>query len=291
MTASTIPPQPLDPLSEADIAALRRHPGFRAAVEAYAAANLARHRALGLVERWMIGDMGRASLTGTALVLETLGRLTPAALLASPPVARGEVSRGRARLYLQRAAANGLIAPSDPAAPLKGDTPLSTTPRFQAVTTGLMQVTLEAVAPLAPEAATALAQMGRPAFAQRFAGQLGTTIAAHPRLFPLTSSAQLFQARDGGTRILEELILRQAPGRDRLLERCAYSHSALARVSQCSRAHVIQLLQDGEARGVLTLQGRVLTATSRLSDEVERYFAGLFATARRAAAAMALAEA
>jgi len=278
------------PLSDADISAVRRHPGFRAAVEAYAAANLARYHALGLVERWMVSDMGRASLSGAVVVLDALGRLTPATLMASQPVARGEVSRGRARLYLQRAVANGLIDPAERGAPLRGDTALSPTPRFQAVMTGILKVALEAAATLAPEVAPALGEIGRQEFVRRFAAHVGAITASRPDLFPLASPVQLFQARDGGTRLLEGLVVRQSPGRERLLLSCAYSHSALARASRCSRAHVIQLLQEGQARGFLRLNGRALTIAPELSDDAERYFATHFATARTATT-RALAEA
>lgn len=259
-------------------------------MEAYAASNLARYRTLGVVERWMVGDMGRASLSGAAVVLDALGRLTPAALMVSRPVVKGEVSRGRARLYLQRAVANGLIAPAKPAAPLRGDVQLSITPRFQAVMNGVLQVALQASAPLAPAAAAALGKIEQPAFARRLMAHLGTIIASQPGLFPLTSSVQLFQTRDGGTRLLEEIILRQAPGRERLVQSCAYSHSALSRASRCSRAHVIQLLKDAEAGGHLRADGRVLTVTPQFSEDVEQYFAAVFATTG-VASARALADA
>lgn len=279
-----------DPLSSDALAALRCDPRFRPAVEAYAAANLARYRGLDLVERWMVGDMGRASLSGAALVLDALGRLTPAALMVSRPVVKGEVSRGRARLYLQRAVANGLIAPSDPAAPLRGDARLSTTPRFQTVMNGVLQVALKASALLVPAAASALGKLAQPPFARRLVAHVGTIIASEPGLFPLTSSVQLFQTRDGGTRLLEEIILRQAPRRERLLQNCAYSHSALSRASRCSRAHVIQLLRDAEARGYLRGDGRELAVGAQLSEDVEHYFAALFATTG-AASARALTDA
>ena len=92
-----------------DVAALRAHPDFRATVETYAANNLASYRARPLIERWMVSDIGRASLSGTVSILDAHSRLTPAALMGSKPVTGGEVSRGRVRAYLQRAIANELI--------------------------------------------------------------------------------------------------------------------------------------------------------------------------------------
>ncbi len=264
---------------------MRRHPRFRAVVEAYVAANLAAYRALPPLERWMVSDMGRASLSGIVFVLDAAGRLTPATLMAKGPVSTGEVSRGRARLYLQRAMANGLIAAAEPGARLTGDTKLSATPRFDALMTDILKVGLEAAAALAPDAAPVLRELGRRRFVQRVSFRFGRIISSHRQFFPLSSPVQLFQARDGGTQILEELVARQSPGRERLLERCLYSNSALARAGRCSRVHVIQLLRDGEARGLLSFDGRAMTIAPELSDAAEAYFAGVFAALRAAAMA------
>ena len=264
---------------------LRSHPQFRAVVKNFTAANLALYRALGLIERWMVSDMGRASLSGTVFVLDAAKRLTPAALVNNGAVATGEVSRGRARLYLQRAVANGLIESVEPGVRLSGDTQLSATPRFQAVMTGILKVALEASAELTPNVAPALHQVGHWPFVQQVSARIGWIIASNPHLFPLTSPVQLFQARDGGAQILGELVARQAPGRERLLEYCVYSHSALARSALCSRAHVIQLLHDGKARGLLNFDGRILTIEPELSEAAEVYFANLFAVVSAAAVA------
>jgi len=271
------------PLSAADVAAIREHPGFRAAVEAYAAENLARHHALHPIERWMVSDMGRASLSGTVTILDAFGRLTPAAILASPPVKAGEVSRGRARLYLERALANGLIAAAGPGDPLKGDTPLAASPPFLAVFRGIMEVNLRAAARLDPEAAPALARLDEPVVVRRISGAAGLLLAAHPELYPLDAPVRLFQDRDGGTRMLEDLILRQPARRERLLQACRASRSALARAGHCSRLHVIRLLKDGEAAGLLSLEDGELSISPALSDDAERYFAATFALIRTAA--------
>ncbi|RAK64972.1 hypothetical protein [Phenylobacterium kunshanense] len=279
----------MDRCSEAptahDIEELKGHPGFRAAVETYCAANLARYQALAGPERWMVSDMGRASLSGAVVVLDALGRLTPRALLASPPVTKGEVSRGRARLYLQRAVASGLIVAADGEAPLAGDAALAVTTRFRRVMSGVLDLPLEAVARIAPEVTPALDRLGDRPFVQGVARRVGAITASRPDLFPLDSPVQLFQSRNGGSRVLEALVTCQAPGRERLLERCAYSHSGLARASRCSRPHVIQLLRDGEAGGYLRSEAGRLTIAPILSDDVERYFVHLFATVRSAAAA------
>lgn len=265
------------------VAALRARPRFRSAVETYAAASLDGYRARPLIERWMVSDMGRSSISGAISVLEGQGRLTPAALMASRPVTGGEVSRGRARAYLQRAIANDLIlAPPGPLAP---DTLLTTSPRFRAAMKLILRATLEAAASFWPAVAPALDRMEDEAFYQRVSRGLGKIVVERADLFPIQRPLWLFHGRDGGGRMLEDLISRQRPDRQRLLEDCEVTHSALARASHCSRAHVIQLLIDGEAQGLLRREGRKLIVAPELSEDAERFYAAIFAAAATAAVA------
>jgi hypothetical protein len=232
---------------------------------------------------WADGILLAPGVLGTVLSLHALGRSTPAALMASRPVATGEVSRGRARLYLRRAVANGLIAAVGPGDPLRGATMLAPTARFGAVMGDMLKLVIEAAAAVSPDMAPALGRIAEPGFLRAVAARLGLIIASRPEFFPLDSPAQLFQARDGGMRLLGELIARQAQGGARLLETCDCSHSALARASCCSRAHVIQLLQDGQARGLLRSEGRQVVAAPEFSDDIEAWFGGMFAVVRAAA--------
>lgn len=273
----------------ASIVAYRARSEFRGAVEGYAAADLARYHAASLIERWMVSDMGRSSLSGAVFVMDALGSLTVAALMSSAPVARGEVSRGRARLYLQRAIANGLIAADPPGAPMRGDRRLRPTSRFRAVMTGTLGYLLRSASVLAPEIRPALARLDDDAFVRRVTEGVGRILAADFEPFPPDRPAALFYGRDGGARMLADLLSRQRPGREHLLEACELSRSALARASHCSRAHVIRLLNDGETRGLLSLEGRTLTLSAELSEDVEAYVAGVFAVGI-AATKRALAE-
>lgn len=271
-------------MSSRDTEAVRRHPRFRAVVEAYVAINLERHGALGPLEHWLVRDMGRASLCGAVFVLDALNRLTPAALMSLGPVATGEVSRGRARLFLRQAMEHGFIERIGPDARLASDTQLSATERFHTLMADILHVALKAATVLAPETAPALGQMARGSFVRQLSACVGQIVALHPELFPLASPIQLFQSRNGGIQILENLILRQPAERERLLESCAYSISALARAARCSRPHVIQLLRDARAQGLLRFEGGVLTLEPELSEAVEVYYVNLFATVRAAAA-------
>lgn len=277
-----------DLLAPERISALRSQPGFSAAVEACAAADLVRYRSLPPVERWMVSDVGRTSLSGAAVVLEALDRLTPSALLSSRPVLVGEVSRGRARLYLQRAMANQLIVAIDREAPLSRSSPLTITPRFRRVMTGVFEVALPIASTLLPDAASGLDRLSDFAFMRRVSASAGLLF-ARSDLFPIESPIRLFQNRDGGARVLEALIVRQAPDRERFLEVCGFSHSELSRAGMCSRAHVINLLRDAATGGLLSIDGRRMTISRALSEDVERYFASFF-TVACAAMTLALAE-
>jgi hypothetical protein len=148
---------------------------------------------------------------------------------------------------------------------------------------GMLEMTLKAADSLGLPAAEGLARMSDADFVRRASAHVGALIAARPELFPVHGPVRLFQDRDGGTRMLEALILRQPAERTRLLETCEVSHSALARAGLCSRAHVIRLLRDGEAQGLLTVEGGRITASRELSDDTERSIATNFLLVTEAA--------
>lgn len=266
-------------VTDGDIDAIRDHPAFRVVAVAYAAGNLAWYTALAPIERWLLNDMGRASLSGAAIILAARGRLTPASLLSAAPVRRGEVSRSRARLYLQRVMAHGLIVPSGESVIEDGDPRLVPGPRFNRVLSGVLREGLTAAARLSPELAGALDLFEDPAFARRLTIHVAARLRARD-LFPVDTPVSLFHERNGGARILEVLLMRQPPDRARFLSDCQVSHSALARAGDCSRTHVIQLLRDGQALGLLEAQGGRLVISPALSDDAERYVATLFALVR-----------
>lgn len=273
-----------EPLSPQDLAALRAHPRFRATVEAHAAETLAHYASLSRIERWAQSDLGRAALTAAAIVLDalpvglTLGGLFEAAART------GFCSRGRVLAYLDRAIANGLIAPAQPAAKIETNTRLVMSDRFVMAMSDPLELAVRSVAVLAPETAPAIPRLEDIDVRKRMTGWIGVLTIARPELFPGAGQpVHLFQARDGGARMMEELICRQPPARARLLETCEVSHSALARASFCSRRHAERLLKDGVALGLMQVEGGRVTVSPELSADVERFFARVFAIARIAA--------
>lgn len=268
-----------------DVVALRDHPGFHAALERYCTASLARYRALTPIERWMLGDTGRSALSGVAVVLGAFEALTPRGLLNAQPVRTGLVSRGRVRLYLERALANGLFTPADPGGEVGLDTRLVLDDRVYAVMTGVLAISLEALGSLHPEVRPAQDRLADRAFAARLSITIGLLVKAHGDLFPTDGLVHLFLAREGGARLLEALVLRQAADRTGLLESCAVSRTALAAAGACSRVHVNRLMADGEARGLLSLRGGTLEVAPAFSEAAAFNFAAVFAVTRAGALA------
>jgi hypothetical protein len=272
-----------EPLTTADLAGLRAHPLFREVVRGHVAENRAHYAGLPVIERWMMSDLGRTALSGASVALAGASRLTLAQLVAST-VRTGASSRGRARLYLDRAIANGLVLCDGPLTP---DAPLRLSDRFVRVASQVLDPGIPAVARLAPEAGIASAILDDIGFRSRMAVWLGLLVDTRPDMFPAAGSPiHLFQGRDGGSRMLEDLILRQPLDGERLLGDCAVSGLDLARTSFCSRRHVARLFADGEALGLMRHARGRLTISQALSDDVELYYARLYAIVRTATLAV-----
>lgn len=265
-----------DLLCDAAVAQTRRHARFHAAAEAIAAHAVANHEALDAPSRWLLSDLGRTSLYWGAIMLDAgPGGLTAAAL-AQGSVAAGVCSRGRAIAFLQYAQTRGFLtaqAGGDPWLRRR----LNPTPAFLAPLRAHFRGSVEAAAIVAPEVADALPILrtdGGVAAAVKVATQLNVS---RPELLrnPGGPLRQIFIARDGGMRVLQQLMLNQAPGRARLLESAALSRAELARRHGVSRTHVNRLLNDAQTAGALTQPTRDRVEFSpAFSDEVEAFYAG-----------------
>jgi hypothetical protein len=278
-------PPASEPCSPDDIAAIRDHPRFAEAVRAHAAGNLAMYAGLNAIERWLISDLGRTTLTAAAVIMSAL----PAGLSLGELVAsarrRGFSSPGRVRLYVDRAAAYGLISPAPPATHIARDTPLVLADGFVRTATDPLVVALRSACQVAPAAAAALERMDDLGYRARVCAWIGLFSDVRRDLFPGDGRPiHLFQNRDGGMRMLEALIARRAAGR--LLGDGGLSRAALARASSCSRPHVRRLLADGEALGLLGVQGERVVVSPELSDDVDRYYATAYAVLRTGALAV-----
>ncbi len=272
-----------EPFSPEAFAAIRSHPEFRAAVVGLAAGNLANYRDLTPNQRWLTSDLGRAALTGAAMVLDALFGGFPPALLIQSALTNRTCSEGRARHYLRCAADNGYLDTLT-------DGRLRVSARMLDVMRRSATILLRTVAGLDVGLTPAVARLEDPAFQRRFAMQVGLNIAARPDLFngpdmPIV----LFMGRDGGMRILEQLLTAPCDAGGDLLAGVRISQSALARGAFVSRSQVGRLLADGKDLGLIRNVARGLEAASLLSDDIARHYALIFEMARVSARA-ALAE-
>ena len=272
----------VEPLSPTAFARIRSHPLFRTLVEAYCRASLAHHAGLDVIERWLVSDLGRQSLSRAMLILEAVhGEVSARALVEAARVNR-TCSRGRVLAFLQRAELNGLFA-SDGASSLI-DRRFRLEPKFLAAMSATTVITVRTAAGLAPDMQDATEAIVDPDYSRRFLAALGALSVRRRDLFagpemPVT----LFLNRDGGERILEHLIVSQPKERRRLLEQITVSTASLARSAFTSRPHVRRLLEAGEASGHLVMSNGALSASKALSEDCERHFALLFEIARAAA--------
>ena len=260
--------------SDHAFAAIRAHPGFRATVEALARDNLANYAGWSISERWLLSDLGRASLSGAAMVLDALfDGFTPTQLIQGA-LANRTCSEGRVRHYLRRALANGFLTRDEMGT-------LRLAGRMQGVMGRGLAAMLRAVARLDPALGDLGDRTGDAGFMRRLATHVGLNTAARRDLFVGPEKpVVLFLARDGGSRMMEQLIGAQPAARARLLEIVPVSQRALAQGAFVSRTHVARLLADGEARGLFLAAGSGMALAPDLSEDVERHYALVLEMAR-----------
>jgi hypothetical protein len=137
---------------------------------------------------------------------------------------------------------------------------------------------------LAPEILPAVQAIADPRFHREFMARLGALSVARRDLFVGPEMpVVLFLYRDGGERILEQLIVSRPKDRARLLQQAPVSRSSLSRAAFTSRTHVRRLLEAGEAGGHMTVAADSVTISPELSDDIERHFALVFEIARTVA--------
>ncbi len=262
------------PFSTEAFAAIRFHPEFRAAVLALAAGNLTNYRDLTPTQRWLTSDLGRAALTGAAMVLDAMLGGFPPSLLIQSALTNRTCSEGRARHYVRTATAHGYLE-------TMADGRLRVSARMLDVMRRGAAILLRTVATLDPSLTPTVGRLEDPDFQRRFAMQVGLNIAARPDLFngpdmPIV----LFLGRDGGMRVLEQLLTAPGDSGGDLLAGVQISQSALAKGAFVSRSHVGRLLADGESLGLIRAVAPRFEAAPQLSDDIARHYALIFEMAR-----------
>ncbi|HQS10850.1 MAG TPA: hypothetical protein PLK13_18660 [Xanthobacteraceae bacterium] len=268
------------------MAALRQQPGFVMAVDQAMRGLLGMYRGHLLPNR-ILNDRGRLALALCTLYLHhepdrngvglTVTRLTN---LCQDT---GICSRGRAKAMILLMRWAGFLEvgrTSDIRAPSGRTRPLVPTQRLVDEQTRRWLILSGALARLDPLGGLLLTGLENPGFFGALIRQLGRRYVAGIRLLDTAPAIALFADRDGG--LMMAFLLAKAAN-DALAAgseaSATVSISALARGCNVSRAHVLKLVREAEAEGLLRRlpgpEGGIL-ATSALHAGIEDFFAAAF---------------
>lgn len=270
------------PPSLAAIAALRAHPGFQATMREDAQSTIVLYRSNRLINSLM-NDRARALFTQIALYLHFAGRadgkpgLTIGAMKDVCAEA-GLCSRGRCEAMLALMRAAGFFT----AAPNKDNRrrPLVPTEKLLALQRERWTSHFVAMRHIMPDTETYLAALDDPAFVGNYAFALGAGFAAGIRVLEHSRELNVFTERAAGMIILYSLSLGgPIDGPFPPTDPVPLSINALATTFSVSRKHVLTLLRDGEAAGLVSRGGAgndQITILPRACAGLEAFFAAMF---------------
>jgi hypothetical protein len=267
------PPAAAKVLTEEGLAEVRRRPQFRAACERFGRGALDHFAQLPPLHQWVTKDLGRGSITLTALILQLRGDLTMQALTAAC-VGQRVSSPGRVTQLVRRAQDAGELTVDDEPG-IWTRRPLRLGPLFLQAARSRLIVDIESMLMLAPEQAPVREAIGDDLGYLNFVLAMGFIASRRRDLFIFSERPPLniFLNREAGIHILFELMAAQSPERGRLLEQAHISRNALSHRYSVSRAHVNKLLADsGHARA----DGDRVVFTPELSDSLERHLSLIF---------------
>jgi len=268
-------------LSDDAAAALRASPDFRAVAEQLIADSLANYRTLDAAGRWMLADIGRASLYAAAVILDAQPTGVSATMLTAAAEGNRASSRGRVAQFIRFAQDAGeIVVP--PGSEAWTRRRLTLRPAFVDRLRRRSIADASVVSGMVPEIAPLVASLEDDATYRRFLTWAGV-LATHERVVGPATPVTMFLQRRSGMRILYHLALAQAPDRSRLLEEAAISRNQLSHLYEVSRAHINRLLADAEAEGLLSCPTPTRVVFSpALSEDFERTLAFLIQINRAA---------
>ncbi len=259
-------------LSDEAAAALRARPDFRAVAEQLIAGSLANYPTLDSAGRWMLADIGRASLYAAAVILDAQPHGVSVTALTASAQGNQASSRGRVAQFIRFAQDAGEIVVPPGSEPWTRRR-LTLRPAFVDRLRRQSITDARTVSRIAPEIAPLIDSLDDDATYRRFLTWVGV-LATHERVVGPPTPVTMFLQRRCGMRILYHLALAQAPDRRRLLEEAAISRNQLSQLYEVSRAHINRLLADAEADGLLSCPAPTRVVFSpALSDDFERTLA------------------
>jgi hypothetical protein len=268
--------------SLAAIAVLRGHPQFQPAMRSDASGIVAFYRG-NRVLNLLMSDRARALFTHGALFLHysaTDGGMPglTVGIMKDLCVRLGLCSRGRceATLALMRAAGFFAAAPSGD----KRLRPLAPTEKLLALHRERWAAHLSAMRCVLADADRYRMALDNPTFFKGFALSLAEAFIGGLRLIEYAPELEIFVERNAGLVILLSLALASpADGPFPPAEPVPLSINALATTFSVSRKHVLTLLRDAEAQGLLVRGGSEndqITLLPRVRAALEMLFAAMF---------------
>lgn len=266
-----------------DVAAIRAHPSFGAAMRADAVSIVGLYRGNRLLNALM-NDRALALFTLAALYLHYAGAAERRAGLTISSMkalcARIDLCSGgrcEATLALMRFAGFFAVAPGVD----RRSRPLVPTEKLYALQRARLRVHLSAMTSIMPEAADYVAALEDPAFVRRLVMSLSRDFIDGTRMIQHVPEMETIVDRKAGLLILLSLALAGPEGTSfPPAEPVPLSISALAKTYSVSRKHVLTLLRDAEAQGLLA---RGVDTTDRVvflprgRAALETFFATIFA--------------
>jgi hypothetical protein len=265
-------------------AMLRDHPQFPAAMRACAASMVKLHnrsRFLG----WFLSDRTLAILAHAAISLDAdasdddpQSGLSPGSF-KSFCARTGMCGEGRATAILAFMRLTGhLEAETHPAD--RRITRLRPSDKLLETMRSRLGAEFAAVAMICPEIAPAAEQLGSREFEHQMSREFLTRFKIGARFIDHAPDLRLFVERDVGVMVLFALMLEADPAEPLPpANPVPLSIAALARRFRVSRTHVLRLIREAEAAGLMTRlgeKGEQISFAPKLQEGIKDFFAALF---------------
>lgn len=258
------------------ISAVKAEPGFAEAMRTSAAGLVQLYQGSHLLN-WLMDDRGRVLLGYFALYLHFTGELTPTRV-KTLCVEFGAASPGRVGVMLNLMRFSGYLAPA-PASDrrLRG---LVATDKLIALLVGRWRLHFAAMTPLICEGRAALERLEEPAFIRALTMAMFDRYRAGFRFLIHAPDLGLFGDRNAGILIASHLV--SSGDKDDTVppaKPVPVSVTALARRFAVSRTHVLTLLRDAAAEGLIERAGSQsdhIRILPRLAEAMRDMFAALY---------------
>jgi DNA-binding MarR family transcriptional regulator len=272
-----------DPAAPATVAQLRRQPGFADAMRA-SAASLTEMYQGGHLLNWLMDDRARLLFGYLTLYLhytrdpaDPTSGLTPTRMKIMS-AEQGICSSGRATAMLSLMRFGGYLAPEVSADGRQRR--LVPTGRLLDMLQARWRVHFGAMAPLLPDGNAMLAALSEPDFGPRLVVGISKRFLAGFRFLTYAPDLGLFAERNAGMLILASLLTSGGPDDAMPPQRAVpISISALARRFKVSRPHVLKLIRDAAAEGLIERTGQDgdhVVIRPRLAEAAQNFFATMF---------------